>query len=309
MKIHPNQANSLRFYRALFCSLGFLILGQALVSPAGAADDAWAGLDEPMDESKLAEENEQALDLSPLPEEENAAVEPAVANAAAPTPSGNEAAKPSQEDLIQAEYDAYTRRKQENATEDRMRQAVFHEGSRNTFSLDFSANDFNKFNLGRDSQYGGINYGVGLGYSRVIIRSRYAGRAILGLHAGGVWNREAGKIIFFPVGPRFVYELKFLVGQMLVPIAFVGYDQVFNRVDTAVPTTGVDPVNKENFGSLVYGAGLMVNLNRLDARTGTQALVSTGIRKFNLALLYSLRSGSTDQLSADFFTAGLRFEY
>ena len=305
--------------RQLFLTL--LVLASPTLAPAvmAADGDAWGGLEEPLDEAKLAEQDaEGEPDLTPLdsaPENAGEESEPEKSPLARPAaPDAVPSAKLSKEEQIQSEYDAYIRRKEEDSEEDRMRQRLFHEGSHNNFAFDVAIDELAKFNRGQNSGYADSTYGISFGYNRVPWRSRYFGRLSIGLQAGVIGVSSGGahfRVAFIDAGPRVTYEMKFLTAQILVPVGFIGYDHVRNQIEP-VSTAGqpAPPTSaSEDFNTLVYGGGILLNLNRLDSGTGTQALVSTGIRKFNLAVLFVARKGDSADRSSNHMSFGLRFEY
>lgn len=314
----------------LFCVATVLSLGG---SGFARAEDPFQGLDEAIDESKLeSDSSNDSIDFSELTEEpkaETAKAAPAsrpvasssLSSPAAESPTAALPANASQEDIIRAEFEAYTQRRQDEDEERRLRQAIFHEGAKNIVNVDVTKGDLEKFQRPswiatdgsrRTSDRGGETLGVAFGYNRVLLKARRVGRLSLGLNLGGISTSEnRTKMAFYYGGPRANFELHFSVGQMLVPVAYIGYDLVRNLETTTDPTK-TDAFNKQytdNFNTLVFGAGLLINLNTLDARTATQALVSTGIKRFSLALLYNQRNGDTASRSSSNAQLGLRFDY
>ena len=278
------------------------------MSSGAHAEDAWDGLSDPaekaLSEASAADESddEEVPDLSPMSEK------PAISPKEAENTSLADPTKLSKEDEILTEYEAYVKKKEEEVNEDRLRQRVFHEGAKNNIAFDITLDDLNKYNWGPDSGLPNSSYGVNLGYNAVPWRSKRIGRFAIGLNAGIIGlSRSSGhfRTAFFQAGPRASYELKFMTAQAIVPTAFIGYDRLFNQIKGQNLRVGAE----QSLNSLVFGGGILINLNRLDSSTGTKSLVSTGIRKFNLALLYQSRKGDTTSQSSSFFSAGFRFEY
>lgn len=298
------------------------------------AEDPFQGLDEAIDESKLdADSSKDSIDFSELEEAQPSGsptqtasnpVPSTPALSAAPTQSPTAAlpANASQEDMIRAEFEAYAQRRQEEDEERRLRQAIFHEGAKNIINFDATYGDLAKFKRPSytttagtfRSDRGGDTTGFAIGYNRVLMKARRVGRLSLGLNAGGIvtmGSSSRSRMAFYNVGPRAQFEFQFSVGQMLIPVAYVGYDKVFNLENSTDPTmtAALNKQYTDDFNTFVYGAGLLVNLNTLDTRTATQSLVSTGIRRFSLALLYHKRQGDTASRSSDGAMLGLRFDY
>jgi hypothetical protein len=268
------------------------------------AEDAWDGLSEPEEKTMSASlvSDDEVPDLSPMQEA------PALSPKEAENTSLADPTKVSKEDEILTEYEAYVKRKETESSEDKLRQRVFHEGARNNIAFDVTIDDFNKYNWGPNSGLPNSTYGINFGYNAVPWRSKHFGRFALGLNAGIIGLSKSGghfRTAFFQAGPRASYELKFMTAQVLVPTAFIGYDRLFNQIKGRNLIAGAD----QSFNTLIFGGGLLINLNRLDSATATKSLVATGIRKFNLALLFQSRKGDTASRSSSFFSAGFRFEY
>lgn len=286
-----------------------LLLSPALPGSALGQEDGLEEFAEPLDENDLSEiKDENSTSQPQAKPEESAISDPPVAE--------SQPVKLSKEDEIRGEYEAYVRKKEEEADEDRMRQRLFHENAKNNTNFDVSLNDLGKMVLGDRTELPTDTIGINIGYNHIPWRSRYFGRLGVGLNLGVIGLNKSGahfRAAFFNVGPRISYELKFLTAQILVPIAYVGYDRIFNQlVQTSAPGRQAMPTAfniNDDFNTLIYGAGLMFNLNRLDAKTGTQALVTSGIRKFNLVALYQMRKGDIEQRSSNHISLGLRFEY
>ncbi len=98
-------------------------------------------------------------------------------------------------------------------------------------------------------------------------------------------------------GGRAIYEFDYVLGQLLVPFAFVGIDQVQIKrysVETAMrtgTTTSFDTGPARSVSSTNYGGGARFNLNRVEPIVASRALVNTGIRKFYLTYTALDRAG------------------
>jgi hypothetical protein len=105
-------------------------------------------------------------------------------------------------------------------------------------------------------------------------------------------------------GPKIVYEMQYWTAQTFVPFAFYGRD----RVQIAYMNTVLNQGFEERFTSNYYGAGLGINLNRLEPSVGSRSLVSTGVKKFYLTYSYQYRQGNSIQRGGNHLI-GLRFEF
>lgn len=106
-------------------------------------------------------------------------------------------------------------------------------------------------------------------------------------------------------GGKAVYEFNYVDGQLFVPYAMFGLDRIhLSYVDDSAKRRYED-----NFTSSYYGAGLLINLNRLEPKTASKALVSTGIKKFYLAYGFQYRRGARLERTGGNHLLGLRFEF
>jgi|GEM_PF-6732873 len=113
------------------------------------------------------------------------------------------------------------------------------------------------------------------------------------------------------VGIRAVYEFDYYLGQMFVPFLTLGVDNVrFQPYKVSVGfqtgSVGVVDIPANNITSQSYGAGMHINLNRIEPVVASRALVNVGVKKFYLSYLALQRSGSLSGLT---HSLALRFEF
>lgn len=112
-------------------------------------------------------------------------------------------------------------------------------------------------------------------------------------------------------GVRAVYEFQYFLGQMFVPFITVGLDLVRMQpykvaVGNNIAATEVLNIPANNITSQSYGAGLNINLNRIEPVVASRALVAVGVKKFYLSYLALQRTGTLSGLT---HSLGLRFEF
>lgn len=198
------------------------------------------------------------------------------------------------------------------------RELIPHEGGSFQVGLDYTRNAFPNYDY--DLTAGKKFFDAQGAIFSVLyfpIHNLTFGRFGLGLQVGGYLTKYVTtnssdsnveinkKLGFVTYGGRATYEFQYWLGQLFVPHVFVGYEQV--RVSAyQLAAAGINyPAN--TFSSQVYGAGLNLNLNRLEPRVAGSALANIGVRKFYLAYSYMQRSDSSDSGASHLL--GLRFEY
>lgn len=212
-------------------------------------------------------------------------------------------------------YSKYRKRRNHEDEEIRLRQQILHERSRHHIGFDITFSDLGNFNFDPIEEDLGSIRGLELHYKYFPVATTSRGRVGLGGVAGVIGNNPSGvrfKSRLFNLGPRVSYEGLFTTGQVFVPVVFLGYEFILNRLNR--PNNIPDEYrNKsfstDDFSTFVYGLGVFLNLNRADPATGTSALVNIGIRKFDLAVMFKNRIGDSDEKSSSYFSTGLRFEY
>ena len=211
-------------------------------------------------------------------------------------------------------YEAYEDRMAERARveADLDRKALYnHEDGRWQFGLDFSPLAFDKFQS-YDARTGTVRNEKAMGGAAQLLwfplHTIKTGRLGIGPRLAGYMMDQIGnkKLSFYSAGVRATYEFDYWVGQVLVPFGLAGYDQV-RFTGEGNPSTAPNFPAKRKFSSTVYGGGVSLNLNRLEATAAAKALADTGIRKFYLTYTYEQRSD--DQNSGSSHYLGLRFEY
>ncbi|RYZ94264.1 MAG: hypothetical protein EOP11_26620 [Proteobacteria bacterium] len=228
---------------------------------------------------------------------------------------------PKEKTNYRSEYKDYESRLEADASEekDRNRRAEFaHEGAAWQIGLDYDLGSPTE-NLpvaGTGTISSVDTVGGAFSWNYFPLRGIDTGRLGVGVRGGAYlakYNTTNGtvnasgkrKLSALTYGLRATYELQYWVGQLFVPFAFVGYDQVnvkgFDEASTSVS------VAAQKYGSVNYGAGLSFNLNRLEPRAASKSLVSTGVRKFYLAYTFQQRSDSQNTGPSHYL--GLRFEY
>lgn len=220
---------------------------------------------------------------------------------------------------VRQDYKEYQDRNETRAQmEDELAQrALFaHEGGAWQFGIDYAHNAFADFDVDTGT---GVSQpdtqGGELSLTYFPLRDLDLGRLGVGARGGAYWSEfesVAGttpisnkKLSFTSYGARLTYEFQYWIGQTFVPFAYYGYNQVAFRGYSEARSN----VNyaKRTFGSSNYGAGLSLNLNRLEASSASKALASTGIRKFYLT--YTFQQRSDDENTGSGHYLGLRFEY
>lgn len=201
------------------------------------------------------------------------------------------------------------------------RSLIPHEGGNFQIGLDFTNSAFPNydFDKGAAKQYADTQ-GAFLSFHYFPLHSLSFGRLGLGARAGAFWTkfsfatshatlgtvRDESRVHSFDVfGGRITYELQYFLGQILVPHAFIGIDQV--RVRPYSLAAANINFSSNSYSSTSYGGGAYLNLNRLEPTAAGSALANIGVRKFYLAYTYEQHQDSSDSGSSHLL--GLRFEY
>ena len=211
------------------------------------------------------------------------------------------------EEKLRKEFEDYHSAKEKRDNTTFIKEHLFYDHADQHVGIDFIFNDLNQFNHSTqpDTKVNFSTNSLNLSYALFLLQSRFIGRLGLGLHSGFIFVKDTSskessiKHRFTTVGPFLTYEAKFLIGQFFVPFVNIGYDVVFNGTE----------IGNKNFNTLVWSVGFLLNLNRLDTKTASNALANTGIRKFNLSVALSSRQGKQDTESSQSLGLGLRFEY
>ena len=214
----------------------------------------------------------------------------------------------STEERIIREHNEYLKSKNEEEREEELRQRIYHEGALYHIGFDIGFGELENFlfpNADGAAVLADSTLSIALSFQRFFFVDPRWGRAGLGFNLSGIGARKPFRSIgtFITVGPRVTYEALLGIGQVFVPMLTLGYDKVFNRIDDD------DSELSDDFSSFVFELGLMINLNRADPHTGTQSLVSTGVKKFNLVINYQKRSGDGEARSSSAYQLGFIFEY
>jgi hypothetical protein len=195
------------------------------------------------------------------------------------------------------------------------RSLIAHEDGAFQLAFDYGHDAFSQFDFDpTTSQKFAESKGATLGFNYFPLRSLSLGRLGAGVQASTYWSKfeydvggrnesTPGKRAIDVFGARLIYEFQYFLGQVVVPFAYLGYDQV--RVKSlAYPAAGISyPASR--FNSQAYGGGAHINLNRLESSAASRALASSGIRKFYLTYTYLQRDVNT----GPGHYLGLRFEY
>ena len=113
-------------------------------------------------------------------------------------------------------------------------------------------------------------------------------------------------------GARAVYEFDYWLGQILVPYAFLGVDNVMLKAYSVAVGTSTSSAKSyvdipaTQIISQYYGGGIHFNLNRVEPVAASRGLVNIGVRKFYLSYMALQRSGSLYGLTHNL---GLNFEF
>ncbi len=211
------------------------------------------------------------------------------------------------EEDLRKELEDYQAAKEKRENITFIKEHLFYDYANQHIGIDFIFNDLDQFNHSNqsDTQSNFSTYSVNLSYAHFLLQNKLMGRLGLGLHSGFTFIKDTSsedsviKHRFTTIGPFITYEAKFLIGQFFVPFVNIGYDVVFNGTD----------IGNKNFNTFVWSGGVLLNLNRLDTKTASDALANTGIRKFDLSITLSSRNGEQDTESSKAIGLGLRFEY
>jgi hypothetical protein len=200
------------------------------------------------------------------------------------------------------------------------RALFFHEDGAQQLQIDFQPGAFSDFDFDPGTAERKLSTKGGkMAFLYYPLRSINTGRLGVGLEGGAFWAKysfttgsgssaisdSSTKLALYTYGLKAVYEAQFLVGQVVVPFAAVGYERV-NARPFQLASASVN-LPKRRFYSSTYGAGLLLNLNRLESDAASRSLGSTGIKKFYLAYTYLRRSD--DFNAGDGHALGLRFEF
>lgn len=263
---------------------------------------------------------------SPLAEELAAPTPEAVPQeASAPPP----AAEPKQEEHVATpakERDVYDdfgdykqkeRERQASEYRERQHDLFFHEAGEWQLSLDYNHRAYSgyNFNFARSSlpKVYADNSGPGLTVNYFPLHSLTFGRLGVGITGATYWSKftwnqnsshAMGSILSY--GGRLVYEFDYLLGQALVPFVYGGYEWVTVKSQDLVVngTTFSIPARNDRF--FRYGAGLNINLNRIEPEAASRALANVGIKKFYITYTASQAAGDFGGLA---HSGSLRFEF
>jgi hypothetical protein len=125
-------------------------------------------------------------------------------------------------------------------------------------------------------------------------------------------STSASPLAVMTYGVRAVYELDYVLGQVIVPYAFVGADEVVIQgySVSAADTNGTSQTfvswGRQQLVSEYVGAGFHLNLNRIEPGAASRALVNVGIRKFYISYSALDRLGTLSGLTHN---VGLNFEF
>jgi hypothetical protein len=126
-------------------------------------------------------------------------------------------------------------------------------------------------------------------------------------NTAGTVNTKASPQEVVTYGARAVYEFDYWLGQILVPFAFLGADQVVMRpYSVSVGSQAVVDIAGRHVVSQYYGGGVHFNLNRVEPVVASRALVNVGVKKFYLSYMALQRTG---ELSGLTHNVGLNFEF
>lgn len=250
----------------------------------------------------------------PMPEPEAvvqaAPASPTTAPAVVPSPAQNDR-------NIYQDYAEYQDRVKNRAqAEDELdRRTLFpHEDGAFQLGLDYGQNAFSNYDFDPGPLKKSVDtQGAVLSFNYFPVRSLSYGRLGLGLQGAAYFAKFDFQTAAGPdvskrhaidtYGGKLIYELQYFLGQTFVPFAYYGYDKVRVRPFSLASANVNYPAT--SFTSANYGAGLHLNLNRLEGSAASKALASSGIRKFYLSYTFQQRAEDT---GAGHYL-GLRFEY
>lgn len=281
--------------------------------PPAAMDNPPPALDATASPTDTAGSGEAPIPLSSIPGKTEDSPAPAAVNA----DSGKD---------IYDEYNDYLDRthERERSEKDYSRRNLFpHEDGAWQVGITYARNAFSGYNFNRSgvgTRKNPDTNGAVLSLTYFPIRSLAFGRLGLGPVVGVYWSTfttptngsfevVASPQQVFSYGGRAIYEFDYWLGQILVPFAFIGIDQVQIKQYTVVGANAAvayDTGPSRNVSATNYGGGLRFNLNRVEPTVASRALVNVGIKKFYLTYTALDRSGELAGLTHNL---GLDFEF
>ena len=192
------------------------------------------------------------------------------------------------------------------------KQNLHYEGAKNQLSIEVALEDFSNFTypLSEEASSGEDKIDTlsfFLSYILYPLPRLKFGRIGIGGRIGVVGKNDFSQSypFFITLGPKVSYAANFMVGQLIVPVVELGYEKVFNRIDSGSNSD----IDAEDFNTTILGLGLLINLNQLDAHAAMDSMASSGIRKYYLSLMYQSRSGDKEGYGSGAYVAGIRFEF
>ena len=173
------------------------------------------------------------------------------------------------------------------------KQNLHYEGSKNQISLEVALDDFGNFVFptpkDASAEESTSTLSFFLSYMLYPLPKFEYGRLGIGGRFGVIGRSDFSQSypFFIALGPKISYAAQFMVGQVIVPVAELGYEKIYNRIEEK----GNAGINTKDFNSMVFTLGLLINLNRLDPNTAMKSVSSSGVRKYYLSLLFQKRSG------------------